>query len=562
MKKEHLKQSPDTVKIIPLGGLEEIGRNMTVVEYKDEILILDMGLQFPEENTPGIDYIIPNISYLEPKKKKIKGVIITHAHLDHIGAVPHLLEKLGNPTIYAAPLTRAILLKRQTDFPQSPRLDIEIAQENKIYKAGGFQLEFFKVNHNIPDAIGVVIHTPLGKIVSPAEFKLDYDRSGRPKNNIQKLTQIGHSGVLALMLDSTRAEEPGQSMPESQVERTIEEIIRKSKGRIIFATFASHLDRLKQVILMAERHGRRVALSGYSMKSNIEIARNLGYIKTQKGTIIPIEESHRVPDRNLVYLCTGAQGEDKAVLMRIANQEHRFIKIKKGDTVILSSSVIPGNERAVQNLRDNLSRQGALVLHYRIMDIHSSGHAPQEDLKAMVRIMKPKFLIPIHGYYYMRKTLAELTKDWGVKTQNSIVIDNGNVVELGRNGFTVQKEKVPSYYVMVDGLGVGDVGEIVVRDRKMLASDGMIVIIVSVDKQTGNLLRDPDIISRGFIYLKESKELIDEIKSKIKKIIGKIPGDKPVDSEYIKDGLRDKIGQFIFSRTQRRPMVLPVVIEI
>lgn len=560
--KQYQKQSPETVKIIPLGGLEEIGRNMTVVEYGDDILIIDMGLQFPEEDTPGIDYIIPNIAYLEPKKKKIKGVIITHAHLDHIGGVPHLMEKLGNPTIYAAPLTRAILLKRQTDFPSSPRLDIEAVQENKIYKTGVFQMEFFRVNHNIPDAIGVVIHTPLGKIVSPAEFKFDYDRAGRPKNNIQKLTQIGNSGVLALLLDSTRAEEPGRSMPESQVERTIEEIIRKSKGRIIFATFASHLDRLKQVILIAERYHRKVAISGYSMKSNIEIAKNLGYLKTQKGTIIPIEESHRFPDRNLVYLCTGAQGEDKAVLMRIANQEHRFIKIKKGDTVILSSSVIPGNERAVQNLRDNLSRQGALVLHYRIMDIHSSGHAPQEDLKAMVKIMKPKFLMPIHGYYYMRKTLAELAKDWGIKPQASIVVDNGNIVEINRNGFTIQEEKVPTYYIMVDGLGVGDVGDIVVRDRKMLASDGMLVIIVSVDKQTGNLLREPDIISRGFIYLKESKELIDEIKSKVKKIIDKIPGDKPVDSEYIKEGLRDKIGQFIFSRTQRRPMVLPVVIEI
>jgi ribonuclease J len=425
-----------------------------------------------------------------------------------------------------------------------------------------FKATFFGVVHNIPEGVGMIIHTPIGNIVHPGEFKFDYDPDGKPRG-LDVWEWVGKQKIHTLMLDSTGAETPGFSLSERVVERELEKLIKSAPGRIMIGTFASLLDRVGEIIKIAERLGRRVAISGFSMKNNIQIAQNLGYLKFHKDTIVPLEEINKLPDDKILILCTGAQGEPNAALMRIANGEHRHIRVKKGDTIILSSSIVPGNERSVQNLKDNLARQGAIIYHYKMLDIHSSGHAPQEELKTVMRLVKPKFFLPIHGYYFMRWRNARLAEEaLGLSPEETILVDNGVVVELFKNSFRITGEKVPAYYVMVDGLGVGDVGEVVLRDRRMLAQEGMVVVITSLSRQNGRILKNPDIISRGFIYLKENQTILDEIRRKIRGIIGRIPSHQPLDADYVKTLIRDQIGQFLYNKTKRRPMVLPVIIEI
>lgn len=550
------------LRFVPLGGLEEVGRNMMFFEYKNEIVVIDAGLQFPEEETPGVDYIIPNVSYLEKKKANVQAVILTHAHYDHIGAIPHIIEKIGNPPIYATALTKAIVEKRQDDFPNSPSLQFEVIKNGDRVKISNyFEAEFFGVAHNIPETTGVVLKTPIGNVVHFADFKIDYDNQDRPQG-LEEFERIGKMGIHSFMIDSTNAEEEGHSLSERVVEKNLEEIFSRAKGRIIVATFASLLTRIAEIIKIAEKLGRLVALSGYSMKSNIQIAQNLGFIKAKQGTIIPLEEIHKIKDEKLLILSTGAQGEPNASLMKIINGEHRQIKIKPGDTVIFSSSIIPGNERSVQVLKDNLSRQGAIIYHSKIVDIHSSGHAPKDDLKLVMKLIKPKFLVPIHGYYYMRAVNANTAKEAGIRKENVILMDNGQVAELTRETFKVTKETVPAFYVMVDGLGVGDVEEVVLRDRRALAAEGMVVIVLTIDRDKGQLLKSPDIISRGFIYLKENQELLDEIRKRLRGLISRLPNYQPIEADYLKTLVRDQIGQFLYNKTHRRPMILPVVIEI
>ncbi|MEW6617420.1 MAG: ribonuclease J [Patescibacteria group bacterium] len=557
--------SKDSLRFIPLGGLEEIGRNMMLLEYKDEILVIDAGLQFPEEETPGIDYIIPNTAYLEERKQNIKGLVITHGHYDHIGAIPHVMEKLGNPMIYTTRLSKEIIMKRQEEFKNSPKpmFDIVTGGETKQISKN-FAITFFNVVHNIPDGIGMIIRTPVGNIVHPGEFKFDYNANGKPIG-LDTWEMVGKEGIHTLMLDSTGAETPGFSLSERVVEQELEKIFKGAHGRILIGTFASLLDRLTEIVKIADRLGRHVAISGRSMKTNFEIAQRLGYAKVRSGTIIPLEDIKNYRDDKLLILCTGAQGEPNGSFMRIANGEHKQIKIKKDDTVVLSSSVVPGNERSVQTLKDNLSRQGALIYHYKMLDIHSSGHAPQEELKAVMRLVKPKFFLPIHGYYFMRWRNAKLAQEeLKMKPENTILADNGVVIEMLRDSVRVTSEQVPAYYVMVDGLGVGDVGEVVLRDRRTLAQEGMVVIITTLSKDNGRVLKNPDIISRGFIYLKENQELLEDIRRKIRGIIGRIPEQKNqgLDADYVKTLIRDQIGQFLYTKTQRRPMILPVIIEI
>ncbi|MDI6820847.1 MAG: ribonuclease J [Patescibacteria group bacterium] len=551
------------VRFVALGGLEEIGRNMMFFEYKNEILIIDVGLQFPEEEQPGIDYIIPNVSYLEGKKDNIKGIIITHGHYDHIGALPYLLNKLGNPPIYATRLTEEIIKKRQEDFPNSPKPIFQIIKGGEMHEISDyFSATFFDVVHNIPEGVGLIIHTPIGNIVHPGEFKFDYDMNGKPKG-LETWKRVGAQGIHTLMLDSTGAEVPGFALSERIVEAELEKLFKAAPGRILVGTFASLLDRIGEIIKIAEKIGRKVAVSGFSMQSNIQITQNLGFLKFQKGTIIPLDAINRYHDDKLLILCTGAQGEPNASLMKIANGEHRNIKVKKSDTIILSSSIVPGNERSVQNLKDNLSRQGAHIFHYKMLDIHSSGHAPQEELKTVMRLIKPRFFIPIHGYYFMRSQNAKLAEqELKLKPEEIALTDNGLVVELHRNGVRVTDEQLPAHYVMVDGLGIGDVGEVVLRDRLALAQEGMVVIITTISRQNGKILKNPDIISRGFIYLKENQELLDEIRRKIRGIISRIPQYQPLDADYVKTLIRDQIGQFLYTKTKRRPMILPVIIEI
>jgi len=561
-KREDSDKEP-VVRWVALGGLEEIGRNMMFFEYGDEIIIIDAGLQFPEEETPGIDYIIPNVSYLEERKEKIKALIITHGHYDHIGAIPYILEKIGNPPIYTTQISKEIILRRQEDFPNSPKPKFVTVKGGETHRLSeNFTVTFFAVVHNIPEGVGMIIETPIGKVVHPGEFKFDYDHEGNARG-LDTWKWVGEQGIHTLMLDSTGAETPGYSLSERVVEKELEKIFKGAEGRIIVGTFSSLLDRLGEIIKIAERLKRRVAISGYSMKTNIQIAQNLKYLKIQKGTLIPIEEVNKYPDEKVMILATGAQGEPNAALMRVANGEHRHVKVKKNDTVVLSSSIVPGNERSVQNLKDNLARQGAKIFHYKMLDIHSSGHAPQEELKTVMRLVKPKFFLPIHGYYFMRSRNAQLAQETlGLKPEETLIADNGLVVELRRDSARVTDEKIPAFYVMVDGLGVGDVGEVVLRDRLTLAQEGMIVIIATLSRQNGRVLKNPDIISRGFIYLKENQSMLDEIRRKIRGIIGRIPRHQPVDADYLKSLIRDQIGQFLYNKTKRRPMILPVIIEI
>ncbi|MFH1162051.1 MAG: ribonuclease J [Candidatus Jorgensenbacteria bacterium] len=553
----------DTLRWVALGGLEEIGRNMMLLEYRDEILIIDMGLQFPEEGTPGVDYIIPNVTYLEGKKDRIRGIIITHGHYDHIGAIPYLLDKLGNPLIYATELTKEIMMKRQDDFPNSPKPRFELVRGGDTKILGKhFAVTFFDVVHNIPEGVGMIIRTPVGNIVHPGEFKFDYDHEGKPKG-MDVWKRVSEEGIHTLMLDSTGAEVPGYTVSERVVEAELEKLFKAAEGRIIVATFASLLDRLGEIIKIAERLGRKVAISGFSMKNNIQITQRLGYMKIGKGALIPLEEIGKYKDNKVLILSTGAQGEPSASLMRIANGEHKQIRIRPGDTIILSSSVVPGNERSVQNLKDNLARQGAIIFHHKMLDIHSSGHAPQEELKAVMKLVKPKFFLPIHGYYFMRWRNAKFAQEvLGLPPERTALADNGVVVELRKDSITVTNEKIPAYYVMVDGLGVGDVGEVVLRDRLTLAQEGMLVIITTLSRQNGRILKNPDIISRGFIYLKENQGILDEIRKRIRGIIGRIPRRGELDADYVKTLIRDQIGQYIFTKTKRRPMILPVIIEI
>ena len=562
-KKEDISVSGETVKFIALGGLEEIGRNMMLFEYGDEIIIIDAGLQFPEETTPGIDFIIPNVSYLEKNKKKIKALIITHGHYDHIGAIPYIIEKIGNPTIYATSITKEIIARRQEEFPNAPKLDFEIIKAGESRQLSkNFTVRFFGVTHNIPEGVGMVLETPIGKIVHPGEFKFDYDIDGNPRD-LDIWENIGKQKIHTLLLDSTGAEEPGFSVSERIVERELEKLFKKAEGRIIVGTFASLLDRIAEIIKIADRLEKKVAISGSSMKTNIQIARNLGYMKVEKDAIVPLEEIGKYRDDKILILCTGAQGEPNAQMMKIANGEHRYIQIKKGDTVVLSSSVIPGNERSVQILKDDLSRQGALIYHYKMVDIHSSGHAPQEELKSVMKMVKPNFFIPIHGYYFMRWRNASLAQEaLKLKPEETPIVDNGQVLLLSKNSAKISEETVPTYYVMVDGLGVGDVGEVVLRDRRVLAQEGMVVIIATIDRRTGQFLKNPDIISRGFIYLKENKEFVEELRKKIKQIIARIPRAQQIESDYLKSLMRDQVGEFLYRKTKRRPMVLPVIIEV
>ena len=553
------------LRIIPLGGLGEVGRNMTLLEYQKEILIIDMGFRMPEEDMPGIDYIVPNIEYLRGKQKNILGIVFTHGHYDHIGAVPYLIEKIWRPNleIYASPLTRGIILKRQGDFPLQPKLEINEVKDGSEIKLGPFKILFFRQNHNIPDNLGLFIETPVGNILHTSDFKFDPAPVNDLPTNFGKLRDLAKRKILLLLSDSTGAEEEGHSFSEKEILENLEEIFKKAEGRIIAATFASLINRIQQIITLSEKYNRRVCIEGYSMKTNVEISKVLGYVKSKKGTIISAKEIVNYPDSKVTILCTGAQGEGSAVLMRIALREHSFIRLKRGDTVILSSSVIPGNERTVQILKDGILRQKTKVFHYKMMDIHAGGHAQQEELKEMIKIMRPRFFLPIHGQYSMLVSHAELAEEAGVRERNIIVAENGQVINLFPERIFIEKKAVPSNYVMVDGLGIGDVGEVVLRDRHMLARDGMFVIVVVIDRKTGRVKGSPDIISRGFVYLRESKELLRDTRRKVIEIVNRAAGSgEVVNWSYIKDEIRNKIGQFLYTKTKRRPIILPVVIEV
>jgi ribonuclease J len=552
----------DRLKIAVLGGNEEVGRNCTMLEYGNDIIIIDMGLQFPDEDMPGVDYIIPNISCLKGKEKNIRGVIITHAHYDHIGGIPHLMPRLGNPPLFATDLTCGIIKKRQEDHRDVPPLNLNVVKSSDVLQLGSFTVEFFGVAHSVPSSMGVIVNTPCGIVVHTGDFKLDTSDRAQSVEERDKMIALGNRNVLALMIDSTNASAIGRQLPEGAIQNNIDEIVANAKGRIIIGTFASMIARIQQIILACERGGRKVAVEGFSMRSNIAIAQELGYMKIQKGTIIETKRINDYPPEKVAIVCTGAQGEERAVLMRIANREHPFIEIEKGDTIVFSSSVIPGNERSVQRVTDTLYREGAIVVNYKMMDVHAGGHAKQEDLVEMQQMVKPKYLIPIEGHYSFLCEHAKAAVASGFKKENIMIADNGQIMEFDKNGNgQITNRKVPTEYVFVDGLGVGDTNHIILRDRQELAGDGIVVVIAVVSDKTGKLLNMPDIISRGFIYMKEHGDLIMAARKKVAAVLKDDDPRSGANAMYLKDKIRDELGEFLYHRTQRRPMILPIIVE-
>jgi ribonuclease J len=554
----------EALKIIPLGGCEEVGRNMTVFEFGNDIVILDMGLQFPEEDMPGIDYVIPNVEYLKGKERNIRGVIFSHGHLDHIGAAPMLLHKLGNPQIIGRPLTVEMVKHRVEDTYRGASKKLKttyIKSLDQKISLGKFNLSFFQVDHAIIDAVGVILETPVATVIHPGDWRVDKDIHGKSLINYSHLAKLKRPTIL--MLESLGALIYETGVREEDAVKNLFDIISKAPGRTIIATFSSQVERIKQILEFAARTNRKVALDGFSMKLNIEIAQKLGYIKVPKGVIIPTDKAHTYPDNKVIIICTGAQGEEMAALSRIVAGNHRHIKIKKEDTVIFSSSVIPGNERTVQRLKDNLYRLSDNVYHSDVADVHASGHANREDIKFMLKEIKPDYFIPVYGNHFFLKEAAKISYEIGWRKDKVIVPDNGSVIKFTHQSAEILKDKVPSNYVFVDGLGVGDVGEIVLRDRQMLAEDGMFVIVAVIDSKTGRVKGSPDIISRGFVYLRENKDLLSQTRRKVIEIIDKSASHNgPVNWTYVKDEMRNKIGDFLATKTSRRPMILPVVIEV
>ncbi|TSC62179.1 MAG: hypothetical protein G01um101448_226 [Parcubacteria group bacterium Gr01-1014_48] len=560
-----IPSADDNIRIIPLGGVEEIGKNMTVIEYRDDIIVVDAGFQFGEESTPGIDFILPNTAYLEERKKNIRGIIITHGHLDHIGAIPYIIEGLGYPPIYSRLLTTVMIKKRQTEFPHLQPLDIRIVEKDEVIKLGGLHIKFFAVSHTIPDSMGVIIETPYGSVVATGDLKLDHVDGVPTKVEENEFGKFKKENVLMLMADSTNVEREGFSLPERIVHENIEKIIAASTGRLIVGTFASQLERLIKIIEICEKFNKKVVVEGRSMKNNIDIAKELGLVTVKKDTFITSPMMGDYPPERIVVLATGAQGDEFAALMRMANKTNKYFKINTRDTILLSSSIIPGNERSVQKLKDNLSRQGARIIHYNAAAVHASGHANHDEMVWIHQKVKPRFFMPMHGYHYMLRVHGDLAQSVGMPEKNVIIPDNGMIIEIQERGtkLVVRKEKAGSGLVLVDGFSIGDVQEVVLRDRQMLSKDGMFVIIASINPKTGKLRKSPDIISRGFVYLRESQEMLSHARLIVKKSVEDVSiGMNPINFEYIKTNVTDAVGKYLFQKTNKRPIIIPVLIGV
>jgi ribonuclease J len=569
---------PETgvVRVIPLGGVEEIGKNMTAVEIGDDIIVIDAGMHFSTEATPGVDYVIPNTTYLEERKEKIRALIITHAHLDHIGGVPLVLSRIGNPPVYSRNLSILMMRKRQAEFPHLPRMLENIVEKDDSIVCGKIKVRFFGVTHTIPDSMGIIIETEHGWIVTPGDYKLDQVDGIVSKEEEKEYAIFDKAKVLLLMTDSTNIENEGFSLPEVKVHQGLENLIKKINGRLIIAAFASHITRLAYIVKFAETLGKKIAIDGRSMKTNIEVAIEAKLFEPKKGTIISIEEASNYPPNKVVILMTGAQGEEFASLNRAAMKTHTKFSLRKGDTIILSSSIVPGNELQVQKMKDGLTRQGVRIISYRTAGedfVHATGHGNQEDIKWLHRKTHPKFFIPIHGWHSMLVRHKELAMELGMSEENIVVPDNGSVIEISADGQKIgaRKEKAPSAAMMVDGASISDTQDVVIRDRVMLAQDGMFVIIALLDQKTGKLKKSPDLISRGFVYLKENQELLRQVRMIIKKSVEdravkapvrQLSGGGPVDFDYIKKELGENISKFLYQKTEKRPLVIPVILSV
>ncbi|HUQ29997.1 MAG TPA: ribonuclease J [Candidatus Paceibacterota bacterium] len=554
---------PDIVRVIPLGGSEEVGRNMTAIETNGDIFVMDAGFQFTsDDGGPGVDYFLPNTKFLEKNKDRVRGVIITHAHLDHIGGIPFVLPRFGTPPIYTQELTSIMIQRRQEEYPDVPKPEIIVVKAGDSMTIGNTKVKFFPVTHSIPDSMGVSLETPYGNIVVTGDLKLDHDDSVPTEKEQKVWGELSKDKNLFLIADSTNAEKDGFSIPEKRVIQTLEDIVSTVNGRLIIGTFASQFDRMVKIIEVAEKLGKKIVTEGRSIRTNLEIAEKMGLLKIDKGTIIPAQAIGDYPPDKIVILSTGAQGEEFAALMRIATKQHKFITLTERDTIVLSSSVIPGNELNVQKLKDNLYRHNVTLIHYRSSDVHSTGHGNTGELVWINKQIHPKFFMPSYGYRSMTTCHAKAVEQSGFPKANIIIPDNGLVIEVGPGEvLNVHKEKVPSAPMVVDGFTVGDMQEVVIRDRQALAKDGMFVIIAAVNLKTGKLRKSPDIISRGFIYLRESQDLLNQARLLIKKTVeDSTRGMNPIDLDYVKNNLTDVMTGFLFTRTNKAPMVIPVLI--
>lgn len=562
--KAYKHDSKSHLKIIPLGGLNEVGKNMIVFEYGEDIVIIDMGFQFPEINMPGVDYIIPDVSYLDDKKRKIRGILITHGHMDHIGGIAYLIERLGSPPVYAARLTAGFIEKQLEEFGLKKRVKLSVFNpDNAVLRLGKFEARFFRVNHSIPDAAGIFLKTPVGNIIHTGDFKFDESpaRDQKPAD-LQKIARIGSEGILALFSESTNALEEGHTMTETSIGQNLETIIEKAKGRVLIASFSSLIGRIQQVLDIAVKHKKKVFISGRSMHDSIEIATKLGYLHYPHGLVKDINYLKSASDANTIILTTGSQGEDFSALTRMSQKEHQYVKIKHGDTVIISADPIIGNERAITNVINNLSKLGAKIAHSRTMDIHVSGHGCQEDLKMMIDLIKPKYLIPIHGEYFMRQAHKELALEMGMKDENVILIENGEVLLMSRDKIIKSNEKARTENILIDGFGVGDIGTQVLYERNKMAENGIVIVLLTISAKTKKLIADPDIISRGFVFMKTSEKVIIEMKNIAAKAYYEITKKRhDVKRGDIKRYIASILDKTASKQLDRNPLILPVIVE-
>lgn len=556
------KNNQDKLLIFALGGVGEIGKNMYVIQYNNDIVVVDSGLKFPEEDMLGIDIVIPDISYLTENRDKVRGILITHGHEDHIGGLPYVLRHLNVP-VYGTKLTLGLIegkLKEAGLLGETKRILINADSEVQM---GSIRASFFKTNHSIPDSVGVCLDTPEGIVVHTGDFKFDHTPVNDQFADLQRIAEIGSRGVLALLSDSTNAERPGYTPSESNVGEELEDIFRKSTQRVVVATFASNVHRIQQIINASIATRRKIAVVGRSMVNVVSIASELGYLNIPEGMIIEPEEVNKLAADRVVILCTGSQGEPMSALTRMARSTHRKVDILPGDTVIIAATPIPGNERYVGRTVDELFRLGANVIYGpgSVSGVHVSGHGSQEELKLMLNLIKPKYFIPIHGEYRMLRQHAKLGEAIGMERENIFVIDNGDTVEF-QGGNARKGSKVQAGNVLIDGLGVGDVGNIVLRDRKLLSQDGILVVVVTLSKQDGTIMSGPDIISRGFVYVRESEGLLDEANRIVTSTLNKLMNDKVNEWASLKTNVKDALGRFLYEQTRRRPMILPIIMEV
>lgn len=557
------QQLPDKlVRVTPLGGIGEIGKNMTVFETRNDIIIVDCGLKFPDMDMLGIDLVIPSIDYLKNKLKKIRGLFVTHGHEDHKGAIQYLLDKLGNPPIYGTKLTQGLISVNLKEKGLLDNAKLKIIKTRQEVVLGDFAIEPFRVNHSIPDSVGFIIRTPVGTIVHTGDFKFDYTPPDGQIADVARLAQVGDDGVMLLMSDSTNAEIPGYTESESVVAETIDLVFGKAKGRMLVASFASNLNRIQQVIDAAATHDRKVLISGRSMLNNVNIAMELGYLNVLHGILLPPGRISGLPDHKIVIITTGSQGETYSALSRMANGTHRQFRIKKGDTVLISATPIPGNEGSVYGIIDDLYRLGADVIYSKLMDVHVSGHAKQEEHKLMLNLVRPKYFMPVHGEHRHLRSHAEMALGMGIRSENVFIMENGYTLEISKTSATVQ-DSHQGGYLLVDGSGVGDIGNVVLKDREIMSQSGMYIVVVNIKAENGEVIGVPEVISRGFIYVKHSQELLKESIQMVIDTVRKSnrSGGRP-DPSTLRNEIKDRLTELFHERTGRDPMILPVVITV